>query len=44
VYPRNRNLAPKVRVFVEFLSAHFQPRPPWEVGVEETARAAAAGT
>jgi DNA-binding transcriptional LysR family regulator len=43
VYARNRNLAPKVRVFVEFLSAHFQPCPPWEVGFERTARTAAAG-
>ena len=33
VYPRNRNLAPKVRVFVEFLSARFQPHPPWEAGL-----------
>jgi DNA-binding transcriptional LysR family regulator len=44
MYPRNRNLAPKVRVFVEFLLAHFQPRPPWEVGFDQTARAAATGS
>jgi DNA-binding transcriptional LysR family regulator len=30
VHPRGRNLAPKVRVFVEFLVARFQPTPPWE--------------
>jgi len=30
VYPKGRNLAPKVRVFIEFLLARFQPRPPWD--------------
>ncbi|MDH3520002.1 MAG: LysR family transcriptional regulator [Myxococcales bacterium] len=30
MYPHNRNLAPKVRVFVEFLTERFQPSPPWE--------------
>lgn len=31
VYPRNRNLAPKVRVFVDCLVEHFQPVAPWEL-------------
>ncbi|MGH0032017.1 MAG: LysR family transcriptional regulator [Myxococcota bacterium] len=39
LYPRSRNLAPKVRVFVEFLADHFHPQPPWRVG---RARASAA--
>jgi DNA-binding transcriptional LysR family regulator len=30
VYPRNRNLAPKVRAFVDFLVEEFEPLPPWE--------------
>ncbi len=30
VMPRNRNLTPKVRAFVEMLEAHFHPAPPWE--------------
>ena len=30
VYPRNRNLAPKVRVFVDYLAESFEPGPPWE--------------
>jgi DNA-binding transcriptional LysR family regulator len=30
VMPRNRNLTPKVRAFVEMLEAHFRPDPPWE--------------
>jgi DNA-binding transcriptional LysR family regulator len=42
-YPRNRNLAPKVRVFVEFLSARFRPHPPWEVGLEQSAPAVSLG-
>ncbi|MGE4651758.1 MAG: LysR family transcriptional regulator [Myxococcota bacterium] len=29
-YPRGRYLAPKVRVFVEFMLDRFLPRPPWE--------------
>lgn len=29
VHPRGRNLAPKLRAFVEFVTARFQP-PPWE--------------
>jgi DNA-binding transcriptional LysR family regulator len=40
VYPRNRNLAPKVRVFVEFLSARFAPHPPWEAGLARRAPSA----
>jgi len=32
VHPKSRNLAPKVRVFVEFLAGHFQPVPPWAEG------------
>lgn len=43
VYPRNRNLAPKVRVFVDFLSARFRPSPPWEMGFAPAGRVAAAG-
>ncbi|HVN38897.1 MAG TPA: LysR family transcriptional regulator [Myxococcota bacterium] len=30
VYPRGRNLAPKLRAFVDFVLARFQPVPPWE--------------
>ena len=30
VHSKSRNLAPKVRVFIEFLIARFQPTPPWE--------------
>jgi DNA-binding transcriptional LysR family regulator len=30
VHPRNRNLAPKVRVFVDYLVEQFDPDPPWE--------------
>jgi len=30
VMPRNRNLTPKVRAFLEMLQAHFRPVPPWE--------------
>lgn len=29
IYPKGRNLAPKVRVFVDFLAARFQPVAPW---------------
>lgn len=32
VYPKSRNLAPKVRVFIEFLVSRFQPEPPWSEG------------
>jgi DNA-binding transcriptional LysR family regulator len=30
VAPRNRNLTPKVRAFLEMLEGHFRPVPPWE--------------
>ena len=30
VYPDRRNLAPKVRAFIDFLVDHFGPVPPWE--------------
>ena len=33
VYPANRNLSPKVRVFIDFLAARFGPRPYWEEGL-----------
>lgn len=39
VHARGRHLAPKVRVFVEFLVARFQPAPPWERGAARPARA-----
>jgi DNA-binding transcriptional LysR family regulator len=29
LYPKSRNLAPKVRVFIDFLASRFQPTPPW---------------
>jgi DNA-binding transcriptional LysR family regulator len=29
VHPRSRNLAPKVRVFVDYLAERFRPTPPW---------------
>ena len=29
LHPKSRNLAPKVRVFVDFLVSRFQPTPPW---------------
>jgi DNA-binding transcriptional LysR family regulator len=32
LHPGSRNLAPKVRVFVDFLVARFQPQPPWKSG------------
>lgn len=31
VYPANRHLSPKVRTFVEFLLAHWGPRPYWDL-------------
>jgi len=34
VYPANRNLSPKVRVFIDFLAARFGPRPYWDEGLE----------
>ena len=30
IYPDRRNLSPKVRVFIDHLSEHFGPVPPWE--------------
>jgi DNA-binding transcriptional LysR family regulator len=33
VYPANRNLSPKVRVFIDFLAARFGPRPYWDEGL-----------
>lgn len=33
VYPANRNLSPKVRVFIDFLAARFGPRPYWDQGL-----------
>lgn len=32
VHPRNRNLTPKVRAFVEFLVEQFRDGAPWELG------------
>ncbi len=34
VHPRSRNLAPKVRVFVDFLAQHFEGGPPWASGAQ----------
>jgi DNA-binding transcriptional LysR family regulator len=31
VYLHPKHVLPKVRVFVDFLLAKFQPKPPWEV-------------
>lgn len=33
VYPANRHLSPKVRVFVDFLAGRFGPVPYWDVGL-----------
>jgi DNA-binding transcriptional LysR family regulator len=33
VYPASRNLLPKVRVFIDFLAAHYGPTPYWDEGV-----------
>ena len=30
VYSERRNLSPKVRVFIDYLTEHFRPVPPWE--------------
>lgn len=35
IYSERRNLAPKIRVFLEFLTKHFGRVPPWERGQEE---------
>jgi len=42
VYPRNHNLAPKVRVFVDFLTESFEPNPPWDAWPERARPAGAA--
>ena len=34
VYSERRNLSPKVRVFIDFLAAHFHPVAPWEQTAE----------
>lgn len=31
VYPHSRHLSPKVRTFIDFLVAHFGPRPYWDL-------------
>ena len=33
VYPHSRNLSVKVRVFVDFLTAHFGAEPYWDAGL-----------
>jgi DNA-binding transcriptional LysR family regulator len=33
VYPHNRHLSAKVRVFVDFLAERFGPRPYWDTGI-----------
>lgn len=33
VFPANRNLSPKVRVFVDYLAARYGPTPYWEEGL-----------
>jgi DNA-binding transcriptional LysR family regulator len=43
VHPRGRNLAPKLRAFVEFALARFQPAPPWEAQAGVRARSRAGG-
>lgn len=30
IYPSRRNLSPKVRVFIDYLTEQFRPIPPWE--------------
>ncbi len=42
VYPASRNLSLKVRVFVDFLAAHFGPEPYWDAGLEPFIGSAAA--
>jgi DNA-binding transcriptional LysR family regulator len=34
VYPSRRHLAPKVRVFIDFLAERYGPAPPWDQGLE----------
>lgn len=33
VYPHSRNLSPKVRVFIDFLTERFGPEPYWDAGL-----------
>jgi DNA-binding transcriptional LysR family regulator len=40
VHLRNQNLAPKVRVFADFLESRFQPTPPWDTRSRGRASAA----
>ncbi|CAO3360192.1 Transcriptional regulator, LysR family [Azospirillum palustre] len=35
VYPQNRHLSPKVRVFVDFLVQRFGPRPYWDCALHD---------
>jgi DNA-binding transcriptional LysR family regulator len=43
VYPRNQNLAPKVRAFIDFLVEEFRPNPPWDRFLEPPRRRRGAG-
>lgn len=36
IYSEKRNLAPKIRAFLDFLTAHFGKTPPWERGAAMT--------
>jgi DNA-binding transcriptional LysR family regulator len=38
VYPRNQNLAPKVRAFIDFLVEQFRPSPLWDRFLEPARR------
>ena len=35
LYPSSRELAPKVRVFLDWLVARFGPEPYWDKGIED---------
>lgn len=37
LHPRNRNLAPKVQAFLQYVVGSFQPAPPWESGTDRAA-------
>ncbi|MGQ9369969.1 LysR family transcriptional regulator [Azospirillum sp. A39] len=39
LYPQNRHLSPKVRVFVDFLAGRFGPEPYWDAGLAVAADA-----
>ena len=41
IYPDRRNLSPKVRAFVDFLTERFAPVPPWEQMSEACSRRSA---